>query len=298
MKTILDIQKDIRNLENSMEDFQRKIQNISSDLEALRDSGDTGDFDFDKIKTVSQYNMFKDHPLANMTDLYSRKLYLMILINVMRLDKDGYEEKLIFIHWILTKSNLGLEIEDLLKDSYLLHSSEFDKLSEYIAEDYRLYLVLDALITANINGPSNEESYSYIANICAVFGMDTEQVRVLTKLAQIVLEQTAVPVDIAGEADVVKYNGKFKHYLPKEFIKRDRVLTVNRYCRYTDFKWKVKQGSFVNKEQVIAVYGGKDLKAPREGILFQFKEGDFNYGVISNIFDNKDSIKAWAKQRR
>jgi hypothetical protein len=254
--------------------------------------------DFEKIKTASRYIGFKEHPISETIGLYSSKLYLAVLTNLARLDIDGYEEKLVFIQWILSKSKLDIGMEELLKYAYQFNNSELDELPEYIVDDYRLYLVLDALLVANIKGTSNEDSYSYIANICAVLGMKTIQAEVMTRLAKVILEQTASAINVNGEEEIAKYTGKFKHYLPKEFIRRDRAMALYQNCRYTDFKWRVKQGSYVNKDQIIAVYGTRNIIASRDGILFQFKEGDYCYGVISNIFDHKDLAKEWTKQRR
>ena len=67
------------------------------------------------------------------------------------------------------------------------------------------------------------------------------------------------------------------------------------------FKWKVKQQAEVKKGELIATYrNGREIipiKASSSGTLFQFRNNDINYDVISHERDNKSSIKAWTIQR-
>ena len=75
-----------------------------------------------------------------------------------------------------------------------------------------------------------------------------------------------------------------------------------------NFKWKAKQKQRVNAGDVIAIYTKKtkengryitkEVTAPVDGVLFQFRDNNTNYGVIAHESDNKDSIKAWIKEGR
>lgn len=64
----------------------------------------------------------------------------------------------------------------------------------------------------------------------------------------------------------------------------------------------MKQQGQVAKGDVIATYRSgyllTEITAPCAGTLFQFRNNCINYGVIAYEDDNKDSIKAWALQRR
>ena len=42
----------------------------------------------------------------------------------------------------------------------------------------------------------------------------------------------------------------------------------------------------------------KELIAPVDGTLFQFRDNNTFYGVIAYKGDNKDAIKTWVKARR
>ena len=79
------------------------------------------------------------------------------------------------------------------------------------------------------------------------------------------------------------------------------------------YKRQVKQGQAVRKDDIIAIYSKatkirgfshstnyktEEIKAPSTGTIFQFRDNCINYGVIAHETDNKDSIKAWVKERR
>lgn len=90
-------------------------------------------------------------------------------------------------------------------------------------------------------------------------------------------------------------------------LRKDETIAVEAPDKtHSNFKWKVKQQEQIEKGDVIATYkyGNRsgsslvEIKAPCSGTLLQFRKNCINYGVISHESDNKDSIKAWAIQRR
>lgn len=126
----------------------------------------------------------------------------------------------------------------------------------------------------------------------------------------------------------------FNHYLrgiALDGMKAMRVIAVDLPDnRIIGFKWKVKQFQKVECGDVIATYldpceGAvevaeeavevpvvevnpfnekvepayeiEEIKAPVSGTIFQFRDNNTNYGVISHEKDSKDSIKSWLKTK-
>ena len=91
MKSLLDVQKDIRNLESSINDITYSIRNISSDIEDLRTVNQNRDVDYLKIESLAKQIPFRKHPLVKIDDDRVCKVYLELLLNIVRLD---FEEEI------------------------------------------------------------------------------------------------------------------------------------------------------------------------------------------------------------
>ena len=53
LKSLLDIQQDVRRLENSVRDIGESIKNIYSDIDELRNADNSTDIDFSKIEVLA-----------------------------------------------------------------------------------------------------------------------------------------------------------------------------------------------------------------------------------------------------
>lgn len=68
MKSLLDIQQDIRTLESSINDITDSIKNINSDIEELRTVNQNTDVDYSKIELLAKQLSFGKHPLVLTTE--------------------------------------------------------------------------------------------------------------------------------------------------------------------------------------------------------------------------------------
>lgn len=333
MKCLLDIQKDIRNIENSMVTIQANIKQVNDDIDALRNKDNNIDFDYDEINKMSQCIPFKTHPICRMEDKAAVQLYLMVLLNIVKLDDKSSEDKidtrLVFIQWLLNKSKLDITLEDLIVESFKFKISDYDKLTSRISTKYREFLVVDLLIVANMSGTFNEDECNYVVDMLAVLGMGTAKFKILSIIAKLVLCQKAFEFDSSLGNELVKELGNYRHYvlsnvntvvdsvhtdIIKEVVRAMRMVVVDiPYDKAINFKWKSKQNEKVVKGAVIATYQvpkrkrgysfsteytTKEILAPADGTIFQFRDSNIIYGIISHETDDKDSIKQWIKQRK
>ena len=74
-------------------------------------------------------------------------------------------------------------------------------------------------------------------------------------------------------------------------VKKDDVIAL--YQEKIDIN---KDYSFIWEKHSADDY--KELIAPVDGTLFQFRDNNTFYGVIAYKGDNKDAIKTWVKTRR
>lgn len=303
-KSLLDIQQEIRELEGKVKDISASIAGIYEEIDSLRND-ETDTINYEMIRLMSQHLSFGPHPLKDLNDAYICRIYLKALLSLVQADY-GSEytiNRLIFIQWLLSQTGLDNGLEVLLKDSLKISPDSFGELAENIPEFYRSQLVMDALITANICGQANNDVLVYIANMCSIFGMDKEQLRILSIMAGGVLKQD---LDNLKKSDLSPVSGQikaFKHYFKDILYAQRKIVVKAPDKRYPNFIWQVKQKQKVKKGDVIAKYVTSwnilsEIKAPCAGTLFQFRNNCINYGVIAHEADNKDSIKNWVLQRR
>lgn len=312
-KSLLDIQQEIRELDGKVKDISAAIAEIYDEIDELR-SDETDSIDYETIRLMSRHLAFRNHPISRLNDAYACRIYLETLLSLVQADggSEATVNRLIFVQWLLSQSKLGLRLEEVFKDSLKISSGTFAEAAELIPKEYRNHLILDALLTANICGQANNDVLIYVVNLCGILGIGKEQLRILSIMARGILQQDLSKLEMADLQQVLEQAENFKHYLNSDLLnaglRAQRTIAVEAPDRtYSNFKWKVKQQGQVEKGDVIAVYGYgsrwsgssyAEIKAPCAGTIFQFRNNCINYGVIAHESDDKDSIKAWAIQRR
>lgn len=308
MKSLLDIQREIRELDGKVKDISSSISEIYDTIDDLRND-ETEIIDYEMIRTLSMHFNFGEHPLDKLEDGYACRLYLEVLMHLIHSDQGSQAtiDRLIFVQWILTQARLDISFEELYKDSLSINSAVYAELVELLPENYENHLVMDALLTANICGQASMDILSYVVNLCGILGVNKERMKRFSVIAKWILQQKLEKIKTSDIEQILICAVEFKHYLTNETL--GRTIAIEAPDRtYSNFKWKVKQHEYVKQGDVIATCGfGRskystssmnEIKAPCSGTLFQFRNNCINYGVIAHEYDNKDSIKEWALQRR
>lgn len=312
-KSLLDIQQEIRELDGKVKDISFAIAEIYDEIDELRND-ETDSIDYETIRLMSRYLSFGKHPLCRLEDNYACQIYLETLLSLVQADRGSGDtvNRLIFVQWLLSQTKLELSLEELFKDSLKINTGTFAEVIELVPKTFKSHLIMDALLTANICGQANNDVLIYVVNLCSILGVDKEQLRVLSIMAKGVLKQDLGKMKKADLQQVLAQAKSFKHYLNSDLLnaglRSQRTIAVEAPDKtHSNFKWKVKQQGQVEKGDVIATYGYgnrwsgsslTEIKAPCAGTLFQFRNNCTNYGVIAHESDSKDSIKAWAIQRR
>lgn len=320
MKSLLDIQQDIRLLENNIQEITDDIRNISSDIEAIRNSSEGAVIDYSKIELLARQVDFGKHPLDKLKDGRTCQIYLEMLLNIVRLDPDEETvvNRMVFIQWLQMQSRIDWSLEDLYVDCFKTDKQSYYEMVDLMPRRYKEYFLVDSLIVANISGNPNEEIYEYIADIVAILGLSTGEVKDLALISRLALSQSVLGVSREHLMILMDKANAYSHYIKSKFvgevIQSLRVIAIEiPDGEVRDFKWKVKQQQKVECGDLIATYqkGNRgsaffymgdykleEIKASVSGVIFQFRDNNTNYGVISHEKDNKDSIKAWLKARK
>lgn len=306
MKTLLDIQKEIRVLEDNVNDISKRLKNINSDISHLKDENNKTNLDYNVIKNLSKYIKFKNHPIDSCEDIYIRKLYIEILINIANLDIDRENEvnRLIFIQWFLDQSKLDISLENAIIESYSVGANELYEFANGLSERIKQYFILDAMIVANIAGKANSEIMEYIANLCLILKMDKDDIKNIAVFSKYVLCKD-IEVFIKTDFNVIKIlSEKFDSYVLDDINNKVKAFYRKIIAHFPSdrmLKYKKQQGEWVNKGDIIATYETAkkrknetgEIISPCDGNVFFFKTGGMEYIVLSHFSDNKQSIKYW-----
>lgn len=324
MKSLLDIQQDIRILESNIQEITDSVKSISSDIEAIRNSSERAALDYSKIEVLAKRINFREHPLNKLKEERACQIYLQMLLNIVRLEPDEkiVINRMIFLQWLQIQSHIDWPLADLYRNCFKTDKQSYYEMVDLIPRKYKEYFLVDALIVANIAGNPNEEIYKYIADIITILGLSAKKVADLALISRLALSQSvssisrkylmSIPRLMQGKAKA--YSHYIKSNFAKESIRALRVVVIEMPDNKTrDFKWKVEQQQKVECGNVIATYQKEkrsrrfsntrdyklqEIKAPVSGVIFQFRDNNTNYGVISHEQDNKDSITAWVKTRK
>lgn len=315
---LLDMQKEIRNLESKIQDIYSHVSSIYKKIDESRNKDIIKEsLDYEMIRIVSARFSFEEHPLSKLKNVYARQMYIEILLSLIQLDKESKVtmNRLIFIQWIINESRLKIKLEDIFRETLKMSSSTFGKFINILPEQYNDYLIVDALIIANICGDANKDILSYIANICVILGINKEKIRILSITTKCILKQSIGKMKKEDLKFFLTYLKKFKYYIDsnmnneimeKTLLLQRKIIAKVPDSKSVNFKWKVKQKSEVEKGDLIATYNRNSsysrsvvkITAPYSGTIFQFRDKCINYGVISYNIDNKDSIKEWVLQQK
>ena len=130
MKSLLDIQQDIRILESNIQEITDSVKSISSDIEAIRNSSERAALDYSKIEVLAKRINFREHPLNKLKEERACQIYLQMLLNIVRLEPDEkiVINRMIFLQWLQIQSHIDWPLADLYRNCF-----KTDKQSYYEA---------------------------------------------------------------------------------------------------------------------------------------------------------------------
>lgn len=316
MKSLLDIQQDIRKLENSVKDIANDIKKINSDIEGMRNVTQDIDIDYSMLEILAKQISFGKHPLYKISDKKVCQAYLEMLLNIAKInaDADVTINRLIFIQWLQIQSKVEWTLKDLYIDSFMMSKKSYYEFAETMPEKYRESFIVDAMIVAGISGAPTREVVEYVVNLSLVLGVGKENLRILSLVSRVALSQSVKGVSKADLGILFPSIKSFKHYLGTDIAEQVIIGLREIVVELADgetigFRWKVKDSHRVEESTVIATfekekrskhvieYMTEEIRATTSGILFQFRDNGTSYGVIAHESDDKRSIKTWVRSR-
>lgn len=261
MKSLLDIQQDMRELEDSVKEIVDHVKTIRSDIEDLRNADQDIVTDYGKIMILAKRIPFGGHPLARLEDKRICRIYLEMLLLIVRLggDAETVLNRLVFLQWLQMQSGIDLSLAELYEDSHKIKQDSYYEFVDAIPIEYRDFFLVDGLIIAGISGVFNREAAEYIADLGMVYGLGKEKLRGLFSLSRVVLIQN---IEGVGKGDLyraLQYRKDFGHYLG-EAVAEQGIITLRELAvkfpenAVTGLEWKIKNFEMVKAGDTIATY--------------------------------------------
>ncbi len=282
MKDLLDIQREIRRLEDGIREIAQGLAALQEDLEEMRSTARTPETDYERIEMLSGQIRLEGHPLGSLQDERVCRLYLEMLLHIVRLDPKQELAECFLVDALVIANLWGCANGEILE--YLAGLGEI--LGVTGKKLRRLSLFVRTVLCRSVSGMERadlEEILEAAENFW--YYMEAETAR------RAVEELRHVAVKLRDE------DGE-------------------------EFRWKALQGQIVEPGSIIAVYKPKKpkkkkdmgspfwgiqiedgsqhgkvlVKAGVSGTLYQFRMNNTNYGVIGHRTDRKEAIKEWMKK--
>ncbi len=327
MKSLLDIQQEIRHLEDDIKRIVQRLDTLQNDLEEMRNATREPETDYERIEMLARQIKWEKHPLEGLQDERTCRLYLEMLLHIVRLDpeQEAAERRLAWIQGLNCQAGTGRTLEELYTHSVQMDGRILGEFAEALPETYRECFMVDALVVANLCGSANGEILEYLAGLGEILGFCRERMRGLSLLARTVLCQSLSGMERADLEAVLEETEHFGHYLEADMVQRAveelrHVAVEIRDEEATDFQWKAKQLQAVREGDILAVYKEKKQKAGTSifypgvthmedsnqskvtirkaavsGTFFRFRCHYIYYGVIGHRTDDIEAIKEWVR---
>ena len=180
MKDLLDIQREIRRLEDGIREIAQWLAALQEDLEEMRSTARTPETDYERIEMLSGQIRLEGHPLGSLQDERVCRLYLEMLLHIVRLDpkQELAERRLAWIQGLNRQAGTERTLEELYIGSLQIDSRSLDEFARTLPETYRECFLVDALVIANLWGCANGGILEYLAGLGEILGVTGKKLRV------------------------------------------------------------------------------------------------------------------------
>lgn len=308
---LINIKKELFELEKQNDSISKKIRNIYDEIET--ENKNSEEYNYSEIKNLSNYVQLNSHPLSEEEDFYLKEIYIRMILEFIKLNKNQTNKKdmLIYAQWILDKINLNIELSDLLTKKRFDFNSLVKEVIESISEEYREKLFFDLILISGLSD-NKKELYINLADFSSILGVGNDTIIKLLDISKYILTK-----EISDNLDITYVFTKYEEYLFKEekdkliFLKREVVYAVKRSSVTPEEKEKIKKIKYFKKGEMIventflkftSILNREHLIMPCSGFVYKYT-GDVDKNgeqvivyIVSTEYDNINDIKEYVKK--
>lgn len=186
MKTISELQNEIRGIKKDLSDIEVRLKSIDEELSNFKDSSIASSKDNNLYELAQTFPKI-EHPISK-ENLTVKNNYFSILLMISTIDDSINDEQLLFLQRIALSDEQNSRL-----DSYLANLGNINfknvlfQLDETVKHKYSKQLLLDMIILSNLSKNNDRKSYEIIASISAFLGIEKQVVREITQVAKTIL---------------------------------------------------------------------------------------------------------------
>lgn len=234
MKTISELQQEIRCMQKKLINISEHLTDIDNELLKYKDTFKS-ESTYKEIYEIAKTMPIIDHPIINY-DYSIRNNYFAILILIATCEDGINENQLLFLQRMVMADKQRTSIDLYMAGiGSISPENVFFKIKDEIKENMSDRLMLDMLIIANLSLVKSRKTYEIISNIAALFEIDKDTMTHLSQIAMVILKQDITNVELEmSKFLIIKADERYGYYLSE--ISGWNELLMNAKEQYTTDK--------------------------------------------------------------
>lgn len=213
---LTDLQQELRSIESRIEMLHNEIEQMKPKTEDEKRN------DFEKITKLAGKAPIVRTSISAAPE-YVKKTIFSSLSYLLLLEETDISDRLLYLCRLAKGCGYDASAEELYKNGLEFEDADLARMETELA-GYQFTYLVEAFLIANISGEASGKLLSVIADLANVFGIEKEEIQVIGLVAKSVLTNH---FDFMLELPVLdknRWSGKFRDYIPEEWIISQRKL--------------------------------------------------------------------------
>ena len=225
MKTIAELQQEIRLLRRELSNMDARLENLDQELLDYRDTS-AGASQYERIYEIAKIMPELKHPImCNKPSIYTN--YISILIMVARLEDGLSDDQMLLLQRIVLPNGNHSRLDYYMKQANDINCENiFLKMDEAIKTKYIDNLLVDLMLLANLSSSTSSATYEMIASLATFVEKKKPNLRQLARISEAILKQD---ITILGtdSREILYIDGCFGYFLHNIAEWKERVQKAN-----------------------------------------------------------------------
>lgn len=231
MKTIAELQSEIREIKKDLLDIDAHLDSIDTELSGYKSFSGISSRS-DSLYELAQTFPKIYHPILK-ENLTVKNNYFSILLMISTMDDSINDEQLLFLQRIALADQQNSRLDSYLSELGKINfKNALYQLDETVKNRYSKQLLLDMIILSNLSKNENRKAYEVIASISAFLNIEKQTVREITQVAKTILLNDSIYLPD------ISYIQCFDYYLCDVFgyekMMRQRLVDTIRFFHSED----------------------------------------------------------------
>lgn len=215
MKTISELQQEIRSMKIELNNISEHLTDIDNELLNYKDT-EKSESVYKKIYEIAEAIPVIEHPIINY-DYSVKNNYFAILILIATCENNINNNQLLFLQRMIMADSQRTSIDLYMAGVGSISPEDvIFKIKDDIKKDMTDRLILDMLIIANMSSVKSRKTYEIIADVAALLAIDKETLTCLSQIATAILKQDIMIIKREMKASlIIRADERYGYYLCK-----------------------------------------------------------------------------------